>query len=182
MIAEPSESEFLHYRVFLFALFGFLFYFIVDRYRLPGHARAELATSVHATSFCLYNALVGYILPPRPATRTSSSNRGRSSFGSPPSRNQSSAPTLASSRVRSIVPLVARSFHRLWLGTCHLHQPSQGDVAGDDGILGGRHGRQRHDGRAPTKRRPSPRGPVPCWHRFVFRSHDLHPLAAAHGG
>ena len=68
MIAEPSESEFLHYRVFLFALFGFLFYFIVDRYRLPGHARAELATSVHATSFCLYNALVGYILPhiPRP--------------------------------------------------------------------------------------------------------------------
>lgn len=68
MVAEPSASEFLHYRVFLFALFGFLFYFIVDRYRLPGHPRAELATSVHAASFCFYNALVGYIIPhiPRP--------------------------------------------------------------------------------------------------------------------
>ncbi|TDI40339.1 MAG: hypothetical protein E2P02_17205 [Acidobacteria bacterium] len=66
--AEPSGAEFFHYRVFLFALFGFLFYFIVDRDRLPGHPRAELATSLHSASFCFYNALVGYIIPhiPRP--------------------------------------------------------------------------------------------------------------------
>jgi hypothetical protein len=60
--------EFLHYRLYLLALVGFLVYLAIDRLSLPEHPYAKRVRLIQGAGFCFYNVLIGYIVfsLPRP--------------------------------------------------------------------------------------------------------------------
>jgi hypothetical protein len=59
---ELELSEFLQYRVYLFALTGFMVYLAVDIWSGSENPRALHWKQVQGFFFCFYNFLVGYIL------------------------------------------------------------------------------------------------------------------------
>jgi hypothetical protein len=59
---EPAEWEFLHYRLYLFAMIGLLTYLLVDIWSASENPRAVYWKRIQGACFCLYNLLIGYML------------------------------------------------------------------------------------------------------------------------
>jgi hypothetical protein len=65
---EPAEWEFFHYRLYLIAMIGFLTYLLVDIWSASEDPRVVYWKQIQSSSFCLYNALMGYMLFNMPRT------------------------------------------------------------------------------------------------------------------
>ena len=63
---ESGRLEFVQYRLYLFALIGFMTYLAVDIWSGSENPRAFHWKRIQAVFFCIYNFLVGYTLPQTP--------------------------------------------------------------------------------------------------------------------